>query len=50
MKCPICNELIVFTSMVKKCTNSACGVLMCFMCATKNQNSCPRCGNPVEDK
>ena len=45
--CSKCNQVIVFTDAAKKCSNPACGRVVCLVCAATSVNFCWICSNPL---
>lgn len=50
--CSMCGQNIFLTRLIEKCTNNACGSIVCGMCAVKCKDItakgwCPHCSNPL---
>ena len=45
--CSKCNETIILTDQAMKCSNPACGRVVCFMCAITSVEFCWVCSNPL---
>lgn len=43
--CSECKQTIILTDKMRRCTNPACGRVVCFLCAAKHLNWCPHCSN-----
>lgn len=46
--CSKCQETIFITGSMEKCTNTACGKIICFLCAASAFHWCPACSNPTK--
>jgi endogenous inhibitor of DNA gyrase (YacG/DUF329 family) len=52
LRCALCGETMGWLSTLRpfRCTNPACGIIVCHKCASTGllSKSCPKCGNKVK--